>query len=171
MKYLKIFYILNFLLFISCSNKSLIYTFYTGRDGLQYFVKPSQFESNNGDVVLIDFTYQDEKGKENDVVCNFTLKTKDKPIFNIDSAFFIINKTNKIQLSELKLLFREVEEKSIRYSSSIKFNQFKESIITDQLKLLIHSQNSIYILLPTKSFKKTKEKIILEILDPKENNK
>lgn len=171
MKYLKILLILNFFLFVSCSNKSLIYTFYTGKDGLQYFVKPSEFESKNSDLVLIDFTYQDEKGKENDVVCNFTLQTEDKPVFIIDSAFFIINQTNKIQFSELKLLFREVEEKRIRYSSLIKFNHFKESIKADNIKLQIHSQNSIYILFPSKSFEKAKEKIILEILDPKENNK
>ncbi len=167
---LKIRIILLFCIFFlfSCSNKSIIYTFYTGKGGLQYFVKPSEFKSSDGEVAIIDFTYQDDDNYENDVICNFTLESNEKTIAKIDSAFFVADNDMHFQFREMKLLFREIENKKIRYSGLLEFSKFKYAILSEKLYMLIYSGKITIELFPTKSFYKAKEKIILEIIRPKE---
>jgi len=113
MKILKIIYIFIFLSLISCStfsgNQGLskyIETFYTGNEGVQYFIKPLEFERINSDEsLLVDYTFRFLDTIKGNVTVNFTIVSNKffKQLDNIE--FEIVN--NKFKYKTVNLLFNE----------------------------------------------------------------
>lgn len=130
------------------SGKNYFETFYVGKDGVQYFIKPLLFEnieSKEDMVVDITFRYKDEI--RDSAIVNFSIKSsaiyknidslkvssKDFKIRNNNVSLLFNEKTKKgftsrfttkIALKEIKFLFNENEWNFILYNSTQK-NRFK----------------------------------------------
>ena len=151
------------LLVSGCSSVNNIETFYIGNGGIQYFITPLSFQSDNSKA-LIDVTIRDEKNKNVPVTVNFTVEFDEPVIRRIDSAGFIDGYNAEYPLTKLTNLFREIKDKKIRYTSSMEYDHFKKVFMSDTISFVIYSPGKNVLTATKQVYKKAKD-IRLEILE------
>lgn len=158
-----------FILLFSCASQKNIRTFYVDKGVIQYFVRASDF---SGDVAgcEIDFTYRHDENAFNPVICNFTVETSDRALSKIDSAKFLVDEKEFI-LSGLDMFFREIEEKRIRYTGNIYFEQFAELIQSKKAYFVVYSGERAYQCESGGDFCSKAESAYREIVRPIQDSK
>lgn len=119
MTYYKYYYIgaIAFLVFMSCAAFT-VDSFYIEENVIQYYIRASTFRSSAG-TARVDFTYRSYASKDSNTTCNFFLASALGLRAKVASACFVVNQTKHIELSDLKMLFFNNAEKSIRYTSKL----------------------------------------------------
>ncbi|MFW5804637.1 MAG: hypothetical protein ACOCWG_05350 [bacterium] len=93
----------------SGSVKKFYETFYVGKEGIQYFIKPISFTNDQGHELLMDITFRHKKQVKDSAVINISLLTSE--VFkNLDSVVFT-NSIQRINIKEIELLFNESKGK------------------------------------------------------------
>lgn len=95
----------------------MIKTFYKGEEGVQYFIKPLKFISNNKNELLLDFTIGVKNDTIRKIVSNFSISNNDLKVIVINDV--------KVPLEKL---FEEYENKRTfsRYTSEFSFECLKD---------------------------------------------
>lgn len=157
-KYLFIF--ISFLL-ISCSSYQ-IHQFYLGDGDLQYFVPPTEFESDDNKI-SIDFTLRDRSRakKESILTINFSMFSEEIPKY-IDKAYFLAD-NEEIILDSMKLLFRDLERNEIRYSTKADPNKFKTIFQSQKTEIVVLMSDKKEIF-TSDDFEASKEKVRNKII-------
>lgn len=112
----------------SAGGGGLIQIFVKGRDSLLCHAGPIQYNSEQGgERFEIDHTYLKVKGHRNNVVCNFSLFTKD-PTFK-PTEVTVRLKDKQIHVASLTMFFAEGHGKKkyhYRYSFSVSDVEFRD---------------------------------------------
>ena len=132
------------LLFISSvtsvfSQKNLIKSFFRGDNGIQYFIKPIVYQTNNKEKLSVDFTLNVINDSVVKIISNFSsLKNNMKKLIIGSSTYEVIK------------LFDDYETKKIysRYTFDLKFRDFKKLFL---LEPIIINYNKYFL---KKSFRK-----------------
>ena len=144
------------LLTISCqSSKKLYQTFYSGEEGVQYFLKPLQLISDNKkEKIFVDFTFRHKDSLNVNVITNYSIHTI-KLIKKVDSLV-IRSGNNIVHCMDNELLFAE------RKSSFFKSRFTTKIILSDLSKLMkdsswrfeVYSNGNNWVFYPSKKSKK-----------------
>lgn len=101
----------------------LVEDFFINDSTMQYFIKPVSFQ-NQKDEVAIDFTFRKSKSNFSKCVANFSvIGVKPREATSID----LVSGTQKIRLSNLSMLFKEVSKGKFitRYSSEVAYEDLR----------------------------------------------
>ena len=171
------------LFLLSCSSVSNIETFYIGDGGIQYYILPVEYKGagDNKSSLEMDYIYRHFPDSGNPVRCNFTVKTKQGPIYKIDKGIFFVEK-QEYQINGLEMLYREIDKKEIRYTGFIDYNVFNKAFsenisgkienyyggagLKDILSIRLATPEKEYIFIPGDDFVERAEQIQREILKP-----
>ncbi|HPF01246.1 MAG TPA: hypothetical protein PKY63_11305 [Bacteroidales bacterium] len=136
-------------------------TFYTGDSGVQYFIKPLNYSTDDKSVLLrIDFAFRYLDSNDCPVITNISLINKSAFIMadslsfsGIDNAVFKGNTP--------KLLFKEVRSKSYitRYSSEVRLNKLTDFFKNGKSSVFLNSGANHFVFHPVKKTKRHIEKL------------
>ena len=121
------------------SQKNLIKSFFRGDNGIQYFIKPIVYQTNNKEKLSVDFTLNVINDSVVKIISNFSsLKNNMKKLIIGSSTYEVIK------------LFDDYETKKIysRYTFDLKFRDFKKLFL---LEPIIINYNKYFL---KKSFRK-----------------
>ncbi len=158
-----------FIIAISCtSNKKYFETFFVGNDGIQYFIKPIECKSLNGDKLIFDVVLRVKNSFQNQdsATVNFTILSADKNLPE-NQRIIWINKNDTLQVYSVKFMFKERNKKvfSYRLTSKIANTDLKKCFTDIEYKpaLIGNPQNPIlfeYQKHALKSIQKISEQIM-----------
>jgi len=111
------------LLYSACmtnpSNKEKVMTAYMPSKYLKYYIRPGKMkpEDSSGKIyVMIDFSYQmDKRNYVSDAYTNFTFYNRTGDF--VDAAYFLLADNEKVPLSEISTLDRDVNKGYVRVST------------------------------------------------------
>tara|TARA_X000001036_G_scaffold102475_1_gene95723 strand:+ start:4626 stop:5090 length:465 start_codon:yes stop_codon:yes gene_type:complete len=137
----QIIFCLFFISFVTSvfSQKNLIKSFFRGDNGIQYFIKPIVYQTNNKEKLSVDFTLNVINDSVVKIISNFSsLKNNMKKLIIGSSTYEVIK------------LFDDYETKKIysRYTFDLKFRDFKKLFL---LEPIIINYNKYFL---KKSFRK-----------------
>jgi hypothetical protein len=121
------------------SQKNLIKSFFRGDNGIQYFIKPIVYQTNNKEKLSVDFTLNVINDSVVKIISNFSsLKNNMKKLIIGSSTYEVIK------------LFDDYETKKIysRYTFDLKFRDFKKLFLWEPI---IINYNKYFL---KKSFRK-----------------
>ena len=154
------------LLFASCfsqkglsnSGKKLYESFFVGNEGVQYFIKPLYFKSDN-DKFNLDFTFRNKNDSNSNVNINYSIKSKNL-IKSIDSIQ-IISDLSQITLLNNKLLFKEFKGKLFqsRFNGSTTLYNLMPLFKNNNWRITVFENEENAIYLPSKKSKKAISKL------------
>lgn len=152
--------ILLLLIFSSClsikpstikSGKNYFETFYVGKEGTQYFIRPILFkdEKSNEDLVL-DITFRYRNEIKDSAIVNFSIKSS--MTYNTIDSLKLSNKAFTIKSDKVELLFNEKNKTGFtsRYSTKFSLKGIKEMFTNDAWEVNIYNQNKITTFKPNK---------------------
>jgi len=139
----------------SKGGKNLYATFYT-EDGLQYFLKPMSFKSDNNEELLIDFTFRNVDIKTDSATVNFTT-IGSQLIKSIEDIRIAADANVEAVGVNPKLLFNEKKSKGYSSRFTTKFSLYELSQVLNQnTSIIISYKQNTYAY---KAEKKTKKSI------------
>ncbi len=153
----------------SCiSNKKYFETFFVGNDGIQYFIKPIECESLDGDKLIFDVVLRVKNSFQNQdsATLNFTILSVDKNLPESQQIIWI-NKNDTVSVHNVKFMFKERYKKiySYRLTSKISNTDLKKCFTdTDYLPALIGNPQNPKLLKYQKSALKSIQKISEQIM-------
>lgn len=133
--------------------KSSVETFFIGEAGTQYFVKPMNFEDEDGNELIADITFRYKDELKDSSTINFTIETKD---LNKEIKDLIIkNETFEVFVNKYQLLFAEKNGSKFksRFSVSIKTLELNELIKNENWTFDLDTGKSKYKYLATNETK------------------
>ena len=141
---------------LKLSNKDLYVDLYTGKGGMQYYVKPLEFKSSDGNLMVMDITFKDHSSDSSFATINLSFIYPNKPEV-VDSVLFIDSNNELIfSINNGQLMFNKPYKNNSllsRYTFSDSFqninNLFKNNSFT------VKNGKRVY-----KQTKKTNKKII-----------
>ena len=121
--------------------KKLTETFFVGEAGTQYFIKPLEFESENGDEMYMDATFRYKDEFKDSAVVNFTIITE--ILIKKLNSVIISNDKMKYKTVDFDLLFAEKYEDDFRSRFSIKvpMTEFNKLIMNQNWMFTIDYSN------------------------------
>lgn len=136
--------------------KNLYETFYTGDEGMQYFIKPLELTSaSKENNMAVDFTFRHKEHKGTAATLNYSLFSSEV-IKEITS--FTINvgsKTYNAAVNELFYNERAKKHFTSRFSTSIPFDILSAMFETQSWNIQIAYNGRKYTFTPTKKSQKT----------------
>lgn len=123
------------------SGKNLYQSFYMGKEGMQYFIKPLHFESGKSGRLSMDFTFKYAQRLEDSVVINFSIYNRDK-VYKMLDLFTIKNSQYQLNVAKAKLLYNERREKGYlsRFSAKATQKELRELFRNADWKIFIDNQ-------------------------------
>jgi len=129
-----------FFIIVGCvsklSNKELFITLYTGQ-GLQYYIKPLEFKSSDGNLILMDITFKDHSSDSIFLTMNLSFINPKRPEV-IDSVLFI-DSNNKLifSINNGELMFNKPYKNSFlsRYTFSANLEDLNNLFMNNDLRL------------------------------------
>lgn len=123
------------------SGKNLYQSFYMGKEGMQYFIKPLHFESDKSGKVSMDFTFKYAQRLEDSVVINFSIYNREKIFKNLD-LYTIKNNAYQLNIVNAKLLYNERREKGYlsRFSAKATQKELRQLFRNADWKIYIDDQ-------------------------------
>ncbi len=125
------------------SGKKLFETFFVGKQGTQYFIKPLIFENNkNNGKMHIDFTFRYKDKIQDSAVVNFSV-IGDNIYKTIDKLKFSNNFAN-VETKKIKLLFNEKKKSSFvsRFSTLISVSDLYNLFKNNDWTITVENNNS-----------------------------
>lgn len=152
----------------SSSRATAYETFFVGDEGLQYFIKPLLFKSeNNKDKLSVDFTFKQKQEFDNNALVrvNFSIFSKEK-IKDIN-LIEVITSNETIKIFNPELMFIENSKKQIhsRFTMEITAAQLANIFKDNNCKWQISQEKGKSSFLPTKKTSKSIKKINKSIFD------
>lgn len=137
------------------SNKveNLIETFFVGEAGTQYYIKPIEFESEDGDELVLDITFRYKDEIKDSATINFTFirenLIKKLDVINVSDGSSEYSTTDNI------LLFAERidDDFKSRFSFRIPMSELDKLMMNPNWILSLESNNEVYKYFPTSSTK------------------
>jgi hypothetical protein len=153
-------------MFLSCSTVNQITSFYQGKDTIIYFIRPTNIIGDDIDCSC-DFTIKKIKEKIQSVVFNFTVEYDSIKTFLVykNKFYFVSLDSNVFLLQDVQILFTEISNNKIRYTSVIPPFQFNSLINSKSIKFIIENKKTSYQFKPSGSFLEAMKKAKLEFSD------
>ncbi|MEN8965436.1 MAG: hypothetical protein ABF250_05560 [Polaribacter sp.] len=124
------------------SGKNYFETFYAGKEGTQYFIKPIIFkdEKSNEDLIL-DITFRYRNEIKDSAIVNISIKSS--IVYKTIDSLKLSNKDIEIKSDKVELLFNEKNKTGFtsRYSTMFSLKEIKEMFNNDEWKIIIYKQN------------------------------
>lgn len=136
-------------------------TFYVEGGLTQYFIKPVYLSGKETNIWM-DFTYRHDPKKNNQVICNFSLKSS-KVEHQVTNAHFVVGQ-EKIQLKNLKKLVYSKSKKkyNFRYTSYITYATLKKMIQQPTFQFTVDTKNNQHFVYTASNKTKRKFRTINE---------
>jgi hypothetical protein len=150
---------------LSCAGAPRVISYYVDKGIMQYYLMPTTF-FGEGAILSIDFTIRIEADKETPATCNFTIKTdKDLPKTVNRAHFGLSDRNEDIELRQIDVLFIEKSNSQIRLTSTMPEKDFKELLLSRDLKFYVESDKRAFVFTPSGDFFETMKDAGIEILD------
>lgn len=107
-------------------------SFFVGEEGIQYFIKPLELSSNNGNSITLDFVFRYKDKTDSPVTVNYSI-LGDNVIKRVDNIL-ISNSEINIRLTDNKFLFNEKNDEDF-------ISRFSSTTTLDSLIRLFKDQN------------------------------
>lgn len=116
-------------------------TFFVGKEGTQYFIKPLNFENNEKENILFDFTFRCRKEIKGDAITNFTF-VGNKNIKQVDSLKISTPKES-LTIRDINYLFskKDKTEFSCRFSYNQKLTETVKLFQSDDWQVILFNEN------------------------------
>ncbi len=139
--------------------KSLYEAFFTGDEGVQYFIKPLGFTQNNSskEKLYIDFTFRYKDSIKDSVTVNFSLANE--ILFKSLDSIIFFNREERLSSTKLKLLFNEGKKEiyTSRFTTKLSLKEVYSLFNNSIWKITVINENQQFIYIPDKKGKKSIE--------------
>ena len=138
------------------SAKKYYETFYVGKDGTQYFIKPLSFNDEDSNKELsLDITFRYKKVVKDSSKLNFSIEKSQKLMKSIDSLK-ISNDHQAILSYDIDLLFNEKDDDEYlsRFTTQIPLKNTHQLFDNNNWKFIIYSEKDKLSFKPTNKTQK-----------------
>lgn len=138
--------------------------FYTGEDGIQYFIKALDYEDANGEEAKVDFTFRNKNKETDSVTVNMTFLTKKTDtLHSIELSTDSLNK----KTTDIVHFFTERKKEFYAQRSSLRisYNDFEKAFTDATHQLKLQTASETLVLKPTSGAIKSMNTIKLNKLD------
>jgi len=142
------------------SGKNLYESFYVGEKGMQYFIKPLNFETNQKEQsFVVDFTFQYKDDLNEEVTVNFSLFSDDKPVK--PDSLLIKSKGNRITATKITSLYRQRKNGDFvsRYSSKAQLKNLHKIMGNNQWQVHVFESGTEVTYYPKRKTRKNIDKL------------
>jgi hypothetical protein len=145
------------------SAKKLYESFFVGEEGLQYFIKPLDFNAQATDILLLDITFRYKNAIRDTTFVNFSFV--DKAVINKVDSLRITNNSDTIVLKKMQKLFVERNKKGFRsrYTSRVLLSDITMLFKDSNWQLTLYGEAKTTVYTAPKGTKKNIDKLEFEI--------
>ena len=138
------------------SAKAYYESFFVGEFGTQYFIKPIEFNAENGNENLfVDFTFRYKNELKDSTIINFSIEGED--VIRSVSEIIFTNAVSSVLVKNISLLFNEKKDKKLisRFSAKCSTQEMVDIFDDPGVSVTINTNNSSNPFLSSKKSQKT----------------
>ena len=138
--------------------------FFVGEEGMQYFIKPLIFKSQQkGEEALPDFTFRYKNEIKDSAIVNISIEGPE--LYKEIDGIAFSNGDEQYELSEVKLLYNSGSKSGYvsRFTAECSLEELHKIFMHDCFTITIYSSKKVRVFIPSGKAKKATSMIMKEV--------